>query len=166
MKKMSQLNDLMIGSLKELYQAELHLIKVLPKFTAHAASHRLAHSLHQFIEFTEEHIKRLEKIFRLLHLPLKGKKCEAMEGLISQAQRLINEYARTQAEDAALVCAIQKIVHYAIATYGCAYTWANTLGFDEISEVLRECLEEEKNCDVTLTELAESESNIEAIANI
>lgn len=167
MKKDSQLNELLLWSLKDLYCAELQLSKALPALTQQASSNRLARALRQLLQETEKQMRRLDTIFQQLKTAVpKGKKSEAMTGLLDEAKHLVDEYAKTSTADAALVSAIQKIAHYSIATYGCAVTWAHLLELDEIADLLRETLGEEKNCDRSLTELAEAESNVEAVSAV
>jgi ferritin-like metal-binding protein YciE len=129
-----------------------------------ATSERLKEAFERHLEETEQHVERLERAFESLGEPVKGKKCQAMEGLIEEAKETMNEHAESPVLDAGLICAAQKVEHYEIASYGTICTWADLLDLGEVSDLLKETLEEEKTADETLTELAESEINVEAVA--
>jgi ferritin-like metal-binding protein YciE len=159
---MTSLQDLLEHELKDLYNAENQLVKALPKM-AKAASHPdLRAGFETHLEETQGQVKRLERIFKQLDMGTRGKKCEAMEGLIEEGKELISEKPGPAVLDAGLIAAAQKVEHYEIASYGCARTWANQLGLTEVAELLEETLEEEKATDVKLTELAMSMVNEQA----
>jgi ferritin-like metal-binding protein YciE len=101
-------------------------------------------------------------VFELLGVPAKGKKCEGMAGIIAEGQKTIDENATPDVLDAALIAAAQKVEHYEIASYGCAATYAELLGYDQVHELLGQNLDEEERTDERLTDLAESVINIEA----
>lgn len=157
------LQELLIEELRDIYHAEGQLLKALPKMAKAAKSERLREAFERHLEETETHIERLERAFESLGEPVKGKKCLAMEGLIAEGKEVIEEHAESSMLDAALICAAQKVEHYEIASYGTVCTWADLLGLDEVSDLLKETLDEEKTTDEALTEIAESEINAEAV---
>ena len=161
---LNDLNDLLIDQLRDLYNAEGQLTKALPKMAKAAQSERVKEAFERHLEETEHQVERLEQAFEHLREPAKGKKCQAMEGLIEEAKEIIDEHKESAMLDAALICAAQKVEHYEIATYGTLCTWADLLGLNEVSDLLKETLDEEKTADETLTEIAESEINVEAVA--
>lgn len=164
-KQENGLQELLIDELRDLYHAEGQLLKALPKMAKSAQSERLKEAFERHLEETEQHIERLERAFGLLGEPVKGKKCLAMEGLIAEGKEIMEEHSESPTLDAALICAAQKVEHYEIASYGTVCTWADLLGLDEVSELLKETLDEEETTDETLTEIAESEINVEAVAD-
>ena len=157
------LQELLIEELRDLYHAEGQLLKALPKMAKAAQSERLKEAFERHLEETETHVERLEQAFESLGEPVKGKKCQAMEGLLEEGKQIIEEHSESPMLDAALICAAQKVEHYEIASYGTICTWADLLGLDEVSELLKETLDEEKTTDETLTEIAESEINTQAV---
>ncbi|HWA07705.1 MAG TPA: ferritin-like domain-containing protein [Ignavibacteria bacterium] len=156
MAKMKTLNDFFIEELKDLYSAEKQLIKALPRMAKAANSEELKTAFETHLQETEEQIRRLEKAGKITGKPLTGKKCAAMEGLIEEGKELLEEDAEPEVLDAALIAAAQKVEHYEIASYGCAVTYAKMLNQDDIADLLAETLEEEKETDEKLSDLAES----------
>lgn len=150
--------------LQDIYWAENHLVKALPKFQQAASSEDLKNAFEEHARVTEEQIKRLDKVFgMLLGEKGSGKKCEAMEGLVKEGENIIEDTEDgTPTRDVALIIAAQKVEHYEIATYGGLATLAKTIGRNDIAELLAETLEEEKETDELLTQLAESHINEEA----
>ena len=114
------------------------------------------------LEETEGHVQRCEQVFELLGKTAQAKKCEAMDGLITEAEDIMSETDEGVMRDAGIISAAQKVEHYEIATYGTLKTFAKTLGLDEIADILEETLNEEKNADETLTSVAESSINVKA----
>ena len=160
MKKESNLHELLIEELRDIYHAEGQLLKALPKMVKAAQSERLKEAFERHLEETEQHVERIERAFEILGEPAKAKKCQAMEGLLEEGKEVMEEHAESPTLDAALICAAQKVEHYEIASYGTVCTWADLLGLNEVSDLLRETLDEEKTTDETLTEIAESEINV------
>jgi ferritin-like metal-binding protein YciE len=159
----TMLRELFIDELKDIYWAEKHLIKALPKMSKAATSEELRNAFTQHLAQTEGQIQRVEQVFELLDTPARAKKCEAMEGLVEEAQGLIEELPKgTMVRDAGLIIAAQKVEHYEIAAYGSLVQLAKTMGENEIADILAQTLEEEKQTDVLLTELAVSGINIAA----
>jgi ferritin-like metal-binding protein YciE len=157
------LQELLIEEIRDIYHAEGQLLKALPKMAKAATSERLKEAFERHLEETETHVERLEQAFESLGEPVKGKKCQAMEGLIEEGKEVMEEHSESPMLDAALICAAQKIEHYEIASYGTICTWADLLGLDEVSDLLKETLDEEKTTDETLTEIAENEINTQAV---
>jgi ferritin-like metal-binding protein YciE len=157
---MKSLNELFLEQLADVYDAEKQIIKALPKMADAASSAELQSAFHEHLDQTQQHVERLEEVFEIVGKPAKGKKCEAMEGLIAEAKDLMEE-ADTDVKDAALIAAAQKVEHYEIASYGCLRTLSDLLELDQASTLLQETLDEEKETDETLTDLA-STINVEA----
>src|SRR6202162_2209473 len=159
--KANHLRHLYIEELKDLYSAENQLVKALPKMAKASTSEDLREGFEGHLEQTKEHVARLEKIFKALGESPKGKKCKGMEGLIKEGAEMIEEEPAPEELDAGLISAAQRVEHYEIAGYGCVSTYAKLLGEDAAVSLLRQTLEEEKETDEKLTELAES-INLEA----
>lgn len=160
--KISNLNDLLILQLKDLYSAESQLTRALPKMAKAAHSTELQDAFLNHLDETKEQISRLEQIATLLDMKLQGHKCVAMEGLIAEGEETIREDMDPEVLDAALICAAQRVEHYEMAGYGCARTFAETLGFAEVAQLLADTLEEEAAADQTLTNIAISQVNLAA----
>jgi ferritin-like metal-binding protein YciE len=161
--KSESLQELYLEQLRDAFDAEQQLLKGLSKMAKAATNDELQAAFEQHLEQTEEHIARLEKIFEELEEKPKGHKCEAMKGLLLEAENIIEELEDdTDTLDAALICAAQKVEHYEIATYGCLRTYAEILGYDEHADMLQDTLDEEKDTDDNLTELAVTCINLDA----
>ncbi|HEY2840936.1 MAG TPA: ferritin-like domain-containing protein [Pirellulales bacterium] len=159
---LDSLRELLIDELKDLYSAENQLVKALPKM-AKAASHEdLKAAFTEHLEVTRGQVTRLDEIFKELEESPKGKTCKAMEGLVEEGSEIIDEDGEDAVKDAALIAAAQRVEHYEMAGYGCVRTFANLLGLDDIAAKLQETLDEEREADESLTELAESAINVEA----
>jgi ferritin-like metal-binding protein YciE len=156
-------HDLFELELKDIYSAEKQLTKALPKLAKAATNEDLKEAFESHLEETEGQIERLEKICKQLDISIaRVEKCKAMEGLIEEGQEIMEEGLEPHVLDAALICAAQKVEHYEIAAYGCARTFAQQLGHQDIADLLQETLDEEGNADKKLTEIAESVVNQEA----
>ncbi|HVX13747.1 MAG TPA: ferritin-like domain-containing protein [Pirellulales bacterium] len=158
---MRTLEDLFLDELKDIYDSEKRITKALPKMAKSAASDDLREAFQSHLRETEQQVKRLEQIFELLEKPARGKKCEAMEGLIEEGKELMEEDAEEAVLDAGLICAAQKVEHYEIAAYGSLVTWSKILGYNRATKLLEQTLAEEKAADEKLTEVA-GEINFEA----
>ena len=159
----SALLELFIDGIKDLYWAEKHLRKALPKMQSAATSEELQNAFESHLEQTEEHVARLEEIFQILEEKPQAKKCDAMEGLVSEGETIVEETEEgTATRDVGLIMAAQKIEHYEIASYGSLAQLAKTLGKDDIAEILESTLTEEKETDELLTGIAEGSVNYEA----
>jgi len=161
--KRRTLEDLFIDQLRDVYDAEKQLVKALPKMAKAATSAQLGEGFAQHLRETEEQVRRLEQVFEKVGHKLKGKTCEAMEGLIEEGKEIIDMKADPEVRDAGLIAAAQKVEHYEIASYGCLCAWAQQLDWKDVQTLLHESLEEEKRTDAKLTELAESHINAAAI---
>lgn len=158
----SKLHKLFEEELKDIYWAEKALTKAIPKMIKNATSEELIEALEDHLEETQGHVQRVEQVFELLGKSPQAKKCEAMEGLIKEAEEIMEESDPGVMCDAGIILAAQKVEHYEIATYGTLCTFAKTLGLDEIKDILGDTLEEEKTADETLTGVAESAINVKA----
>lgn len=156
MSKTTNLEELLVDELKDLYSAETQLTKALPKMAKAATDENLKAGFEKHLEQTREHIARLDRAMELLEASPKGKTCKAMKGLIAEGEEKINEDASDAVKDAALIGAAQKVEHYEIAGYGTVRTYAELLGEEEIVELLQETLDEEAETDRQLTQLASS----------
>jgi ferritin-like metal-binding protein YciE len=161
--KVKTFNDLFVDMIKDLYSAESQLIKALPKMAKKASAPELKKGFEQHLEETINQRERLEKVAEILEVSPKGKKCAAMEGLVEEAEEMISDFKDPQVLDAALIAAAQKVEHYEIASYGTVLTFAKMLDDGEqIVNLLKETIQEEKDTDVKLTEVAEGIVNEKA----
>jgi ferritin-like metal-binding protein YciE len=159
----SYLQKFFTDQLKDIYYAEQALLKALPEMKQATTTEELEDAFDTHIRQTERHVKRLEKVFRLIGEKPEGKKCEAMDGLIKEGKTIIGETEEgTMTRDAALIIAAQKVEHYEIATYGGLVELAITMGMDQAADLLDKTLREEEETDLLLTEIAESHINVEA----
>ncbi|MBA3681906.1 MAG: ferritin-like domain-containing protein [Bacteroidetes bacterium] len=159
----SQLMKLFEDELKDIYWAEKALTKALPKMAKNATSPELVEALENHLAETEQQVGKLEQVFELIDKKAVAKKCEAMAGLIKEGEEIMKDTEKGPQRDAGIISASQKVEHYEIASYGTLRTFAQTLGLDEAAEILAEILEEEKNADSILTEVAVSAVNVEAM---
>jgi ferritin-like metal-binding protein YciE len=155
------LKELYIEELKDIYNAENQLIKALPKMAKAATSEELRSGFEEHLEQTREHVERLDQIFNELGEKPTGKKCKGMEGLVAEGAEIMGEDFEDEVMDAALISAAQRVEHYEIAAYGTVRTYAEILGEREAVQLLEKTLEEEKETDEKLTELA-SDINLQA----
>lgn len=157
----AHLHELFVDGLRDILGAERQLLKGLKKMSQKANSKNLKEAFDTHYAQTEGQIERLKKVFADLSLTARGKKCKAMEGLLEEADEIAEEFEDSpEVLDAALIAAAQKVEHYEIATYGCLVTYATLMEHNEAKELLAEILNEEKQTDELLTELAMSEANI------
>lgn len=156
------LRELFEDSLKDIYWAEKALVKALPKMVKNATSDELSTALEEHLAVTVTQAGRLEEVFEILGETARAKKCEAMEGLIKEAEIIMEETEEGVVRDAGIIAAGQKIEHYEIATYGTLYAFAKILGENDAAALLEESLNEEKEADAKLTEVAEASVNIAA----
>ena len=156
------LRELFVDSLKDIYWAEKALTKALPKMAKNATSENLIATINDHLTVTQEQVSRLEQVFELIGEKASAKKCEAMEGLIKEGESIMEETEQGPVRDAGIISASQKIEHYEIATYGTLAAFAHTLGEDEALDLLQQTLDEEKEADTLLTEVAYNNINFEA----
>jgi ferritin-like metal-binding protein YciE len=162
MKRMKTLEDLLAYELKDLYAAEKQITKALPKMITSCTSDDLRQALKNHLEETEHEISRLEECMRQFGVPTRGAKCVAIEGLIAEGAEILEAEMEDSVRDAAIIAACQRVEHYEMAGYGCARTFAKQLGNEEVASLLQHTLDEEKNADVKLTQLAMDHINFEA----
>ena len=155
------LKELYIDELKDLFNAENQLTKALPKMAKAASSDPLRQAFEEHLEQTKGHVERLEQVFEMLGEKASGKKCLGMEGLVKEGAEIMGENFADEVMDAALISAAQRVEHYEIAGYGTVCAFADLLGESEQASLLRETLDEEKETDQKLTELA-GEINMQA----
>ncbi|OJW81866.1 MAG: rubrerythrin family protein [Bacteroidetes bacterium 46-16] len=159
----SMLADFFSDELKDIYWAEKHLVKTLPKMQKAATSEELKEAFADHLETTKGHVERLEEVFELLGKKAQAKKCDAMAGITEEGAGIIEETEKgTATRDVGLILAAQKVEHYEIATYGGLAQLARTLGYDEVADILETTLAEEKDADSLLTEIAENSVNYES----
>ena len=158
--KPSGLEKLFEDQVADLYYAEKKLLSALKKMASKANDKKLSDAFLSHRKETEGHVERLEKVFELMGKKAKGKKCDAMDGLVKEAEGIMEDFKDDPALDAALVCAAQKVEHYEIGSYGCLATYAEELGMTEAAKLLQTTLKEERACDEKLTKLAESTLNL------
>ncbi len=159
---MQTLHDLFEETLRDIYYAEKAILKALPKMAKKASSEDLTTAFEEHREQTEGHVQRLEEIFKMLDKAARGKKCDAIEGLAKEADEIIKEADSDTVRDAGMLAAAQAVEHYEISRYGTLRAWAKKLGMSEAAQLLEQTLQEEKETDEKLTQLAESEINIKA----
>jgi ferritin-like metal-binding protein YciE len=160
--QMDSFDKLYVDQLRDMYNAEKQLTKALPKMAKAASNQELRTALEEHLEVTKRQVERLEEVFRGLGRPATGKTCKGMAGLIEEGQELLEEDFEPDVLDAGIIAAAQKVEHYEIATYGTLRTFAETKGDTKSARILQEILDEEKEADRRLTELAESSINVEA----
>ena len=154
--KEANFEELFIDQIQDLYDAEKQIVAALPKLQEAASTSELASAFEEHLEQTKEQVRRLEQIFEMMGEQPKAKPCEAMQGLLKEGEKLIEEYEKSAVLDSALIGAAQKVEHYEISGYGTARSTASMLGQADAADLLEETLEEEKETDESLTEIAES----------
>ena len=157
------LRSLFEDELKDIYWAEKALTKALPKMAKNATSEELVEAINNHLAETKEQVARVEQVFQILGKKAQAKKCDAMEGLIKEGEGIMEDTKEGPVRDAGIISASQKIEHYEIASYGTLAAFATLLGEDEAAALLNQTLDEEKNADATLTEVAESAINLDAM---
>ncbi len=162
--QLNTLHDLLVHELRDLYSAEKQLTKALPKMAKAATSPKLRKGFEKHLDETLGQIKRLDQIFADLDVSSRGPKCAAMEGLVEEGSDLIKTAGDDNVKDAALIGAAQRVEHYEMAGYGTARAFAELLGLTKVAKLLQETLDEEGATNKKLTELAESEINVEALS--
>lgn len=157
------LRELFLDELKDIYWAEKHLTKALPKMRKAATSEELANAFETHTVQTQEQITRLEEVFEMMEEKARAIKCEGMEGLVKEGEKVMEDTPKgTAVRDAGLIISGQKIEHYEIAAYGSLVQLAKTMGRNDVADILQITLNEEKETDALLTELAVSGININA----
>lgn len=157
------LRELFIDELKDIVYAERALLKALPKMANNSSSINLKKAIEKHVTITEKQVERLKEVFDILGESDRGKKCDAMEGLIKEGEGILEETESGPVRDAAIISVSQKIEHYEIASYGTLVAFAKTLGEDKVALLLEDTLNEEKDADVTLTKAAYNDINFDAV---
>lgn len=160
--ELASLKDLYIHELKDLYSAEKQIISALPKMKKAARNRQLSAAFNQHLEQTKRQAKRLEQVLRNQDESTRGPKCEGMEGLLKEGDKMAKEDAEDEVRDAGLIAAAQRVEHYEIAGYGCARTYAQMLSDKKGAKLLDTTLREEADTDKKLTKLAKSVINLRA----
>jgi len=161
-----KLKDLFVDEIKDLYNAEKQITKALPQMAKKASSDQLKQAFEEHLKETENQIQRLEKVFKELDMAPRSKKCEGIEGIISEGKEMMKEIKDPSLLDAALISAAQKVEHYEIASYGTVRTYAEMLNLNKAAELLQETLDEESNANEKLTKLALNGINEEALHEV
>ena len=158
----TELHQLFLEELADIYNAEQQLIKALPKLAKAAENPELREAFETHLEETQNHITRLDQVAKSLGESIKRKKCAAMEGLTEEGEEIMDELEDSAALDAGIILAAQKVEHYEIASYGGLRAWAELMGHDEAADLLQETLDEEKAADEKLNQIALNTANQEA----
>ncbi len=162
--EIDSLKKLYVEELKDLYSAEKQILQALPKMVKKASNPKLQQAFQEHLEVTRMQVERLDRIFELLGKSPRGKKCKGMEGLLEEGKEMMQEDMDDDVMDAALIAAAQRVEHYEMAGYGTVRTYASLLGEKEQTRLLQQTLDEEGDADKKLTQLAESQINVEAMA--
>jgi len=163
MAAVKNLEDLFINLLKDVYHAEKQILKALPKMAKKADSDQLRQAFETHREETLGQVERLEQVFEIFGKRARGEPCEAMKGLVEEAEEIMEEVEDRDTLDAGLISSAQAVEHYEIARYGTLIAWAKQLGRDDAANLLHQTLEQEKHADQLLTEIAEASVNREAM---
>jgi ferritin-like metal-binding protein YciE len=158
------MEDLFIETLKDIYYAEKQILKALPGMVKKAGARQLKDALETHRKETEGQVDRLEQVFRLFDVAPRGKKCEAIEGIIAEAKQHMDDIEDREVLDAGMIGSAQAVEHYEITRYGTLIAWARQLGKDDAIELLQANLDEEKHADELLTQIAEAAVNEKAAA--
>lgn len=161
---MESMRELLIDELSDLYSAEKQLVSALPKMAKAAANEELRTAISNHLTVTEGQVQRLESMFQELGEKPKRKKCKAMEGLIEEGSEILKSKGVAEVKDVALIGAAQRVEHYEIAAYGTARAIAESLELSNIAELLQQTLDEEKEADTELNDLAVNRVNAEAVS--
>jgi len=160
---LESLQSLYVDNLKDVLSAEKQIVRALPKMIKAASHPELQSALESHLKQTNQHVTRLEKIFKNMGKPPTSKKCKGMEGLLEEGKELLEMDVDDDVRDAGLIAAAQKVEHYEIAAYGTLRTFAEMVGDERAVELLQKTLDEEKEADHKLTQIAMSGVNQEAV---
>jgi ferritin-like metal-binding protein YciE len=155
--------DLLLNELRDIYDAEKQLVRALPKMAKASSSEQLRQAFEEHLEQTKHQVERLEQAFARLDMAARGKRCAAMRGLVEEANDTMEEIKTPEVLDAALIAGAQKVEHYEIAAYGSVRALAEACGHREVAQLMDETLEEEKEADQKLNQIALSEVNRAAL---
>ncbi|MGO8816498.1 MAG: ferritin-like domain-containing protein [Terriglobia bacterium] len=160
--KVNSLKQLYVEELKDAYDAENQIVKALPKLIKATSTPQLREALEDHLQQTRGHVQRLEQIFESLGEPAKAKKCDGLRGILEEGEKTISDGEQGPVLDAGLIAGAQRVEHYEMAAYGSLKTWARQLGDNQAVRLLEQTLNEEKEADRKLTEIATSSVNAEA----
>ena len=160
--KLESLHDLYIRELRNLYDAENQIVKALPKMVESATSPELQTALQNHLEQTKGHVTRLQQILQMHNEEVKGEKCDGIEGIIDEDKDILKIDDYPNVCDAGIIAGAQKVEHYEMASYGSVREWAEQMGHTQAAKLLNQTLEEEKQADRKLTEIAHA-LNAEAV---
>jgi len=158
----TELHELFLDELADMLHAEQQITKALPKLIKAAKSDELRTALEEHLEETNNQISRLEQVFESLDEKAKAKPCKGMKGILEEGDEMVKEMKETEALDATIISAAQKVEHYEIASYGTLIAWAEQMGHGDAAQLLKENLQEEKAADEKLSEVALSAANEKA----
>jgi ferritin-like metal-binding protein YciE len=158
------MEDLFVDTLKDIYYAEKHILKALPGMVKKAGDKKLKEALETHRTETEGQVDRLEQVFKLMDVPARGKKCDAIEGILKEAKEHMDDIEDAKVLDAGMIGSAQAVEHYEITRYGTLIAWAKQLGRDDAVSLLEANLKEEKHADELLSEIAETAVNQRAAA--
>jgi ferritin-like metal-binding protein YciE len=161
---MKTMDELFLALLQDVYYAEKQLVKALPKLAKEAKDNGLKKAFTDHLKETEGHVERLEKVFEMIDKPAKGKKCDAILGIIEEGKEVIEKVDDDQVLDAGLIASGQAAEHYEIARYGTLVAWAKLVGKPQVARLLHQTLEEEKHADELLTQIADRSVNEHALS--
>jgi ferritin-like metal-binding protein YciE len=161
---MKTMDDLFYALLQDVYYAEKQLVKALPKLAKKSTDRQLQKAFTDHLEQTKGQVERLEKVFEMIDKKPRGKKCDAILGIVAEGEEVIKEADDEDVLDAGILAAAQAAEHYEIARYGTLCAWANQLGKPQIARLLHQTLEEEKKADGLLSSIAERSVNKAALS--
>jgi ferritin-like metal-binding protein YciE len=161
---MKSMEDLFYALLQDVYYTEKQLLKALPKMAKKTNTPELEKAFLKHRDQTETHVERLDQAFEMIDKRAKGKKCDAILGIIAEGEEVMKEADDDDVRDAGILAAAQSAEHYEIARYGTLCAWAKQLGKPEIARLLHQTLDEEKQTDVLLTQIAEQQVNRAAMS--
>lgn len=153
------LNDLFYETLRDIYYAECKILKSLPKMARAAQSEKLKNAFQKHRDETEGQVERLQQVFEIIGKNARAKTCPAIDGIVEEAEEIMEDFKGTPALDAGLLAAAQAVEHYEISRYGTLATWARELGLKDAVKLLEQTLAEESKTDETLTKIAETAVN-------
>ena len=156
------MDDLYVHQLQDIYYAEKQILKSLPDMIGKSTDRDLKTGLQKHLQETENHVARLEQVFKLHDLKPKAVDCPAIDGIIDEAEEVSGEVEDKEVLDAAIIASAQAVEHYEITRYGTLVAWARQLGRDDAAAILQKTLDEEKAADKKLSSVAESKVNRKA----
>jgi ferritin-like metal-binding protein YciE len=162
-KPIKTLNDLFVHTLQDVYYAEQKIVKALPKMIAKVTEPQLKQAFQTHLAETKNHVRRLEQVFEMHGEPVKAVTCPAIDGIVDEAEEIMSDASDPEVLDAAALASAQAVEHYEITRYGTLIAWARQLGRNDCAGVLQQTLQEEKEADLILTEIAESRVNRVAV---